>query len=94
MSKVDELFDKLGEQGGDTVADPVTDVHGTRYRLTKKDLMKALAKMPDEAAIWNTMPGEDESSAKRAIKEALWATIEPAVRTMMQTPAGTYIEGK
>ena len=92
MSKVDELYSQLGTQGEQETGS--VGLSGSRYRLTKKDLLKALDSMPESAAIWNTVPDQSPEDAKQAIKDALWSTLEPAVKMMVLTPTGEYVEAR
>jgi hypothetical protein len=100
MSRVEEIFNNIGNdtpvgfEGAPAQSAQPQDMPDTRYRMTKKDLMKALEKMPDEAAIWNTVPGQGEYDAKNAIRDALWSTLAPAVRKMVKAPTGEYIESR
>lgn len=101
MSRYDEIFANIGREtatGGVVpsvqAGDPEQAPQGQRFKLTKVAIIKALEKMPDEAALWSPA-GYGEYDAKNAMRDELWKLVERKVQAFMYAPDGkTLLEVK
>lgn len=99
-SRVDEIFNNIGRETATGGAVPTVQtgdpdqLRGHRFKLTKVAILKALEKMPDEAALWSS-PGFGEYDAKNQMRDELWKLVERKVQTYMYAPDGkTLLEVK